>query len=218
VTRGANLRFILAAVLSAGPLAARAQALPLDGWQNFYVIVGSSAAALTGLTFIVITLVADANSGSQAPATRLLGLRAFITPTTVHFVSALWLSALLTVPGQTVDSLALCLGVTGVVGIVYCARVIHWMFQTRPVYKIFVSDWIWCAALPLLAHLSLLTATLLLAKNPRASLYAVAGTTLLLLFIGIHNAWDVVAWITTGRHAHREQQRGADPPNEPSDR
>jgi hypothetical protein len=30
---------------------------------------------------------------------------------------------------------------------------------------------------------------------------------LLLLFIGIHNAWDVVVWMTTERHAHREQQR-----------
>jgi hypothetical protein len=180
----------------------------LSGWQNFYVIVGSSSAALTGLTFIVITLVADANRDSQAPTTRLLGLRAFITPTTVHFVSALWLSALLTVPGHTVDSLALCLGATGVVGIAYCVRVIRWMFQTLSVYKVFISDWIWCAALPLLAHLSLLAAALLLAKSPWVSLYAVAGTTLLLLFIGIHNAWDVVAWVTTGRHAHREQQRG----------
>jgi hypothetical protein len=30
---------------------------------------------------------------------------------------------------------------------------------------------------------------------------------LLLLFIGIHNAWDVVVWMTTERHAHRERQR-----------
>ena len=30
----------------------------IDGWENFYVIVGSSAAALTGLMFVVITLTA----------------------------------------------------------------------------------------------------------------------------------------------------------------
>jgi hypothetical protein len=32
---------------------------PLAGWQNFYVIVGSSAGALIGLQFVVITLIAD---------------------------------------------------------------------------------------------------------------------------------------------------------------
>jgi len=31
----------------------------LDGWENFYVIVGSSAGALIGLQFVVITLIAN---------------------------------------------------------------------------------------------------------------------------------------------------------------
>src|SRR5947209_9966069 len=30
----------------------------LDGWENFYVIVGSSAGALIGLQFVVLTLIA----------------------------------------------------------------------------------------------------------------------------------------------------------------
>jgi hypothetical protein len=30
---------------------------PLAAWQNFYVIIGSAAATLTGLLFVVITLV-----------------------------------------------------------------------------------------------------------------------------------------------------------------
>src|SRR5579862_1128650 len=103
-------------------------ALPLHGWENFYVIVGSSAAALTGLTFIVITIsAADATNFANNPAARLTGLRAFITPIAVHFCSALWISVLLSVPDQTVLSLAICLGVTGLAGSVYCANVIRWM-------------------------------------------------------------------------------------------
>jgi hypothetical protein len=31
----------------------------IAGWENFYVIVGSSAGALIGLQFVVMTLVAD---------------------------------------------------------------------------------------------------------------------------------------------------------------
>jgi hypothetical protein len=46
------------------------------GWENFYVIVGSSAGALIGLQFVVITLIADmpiAERGAQASS-------AFATP------------------------------------------------------------------------------------------------------------------------------------------
>ncbi|TLY75017.1 MAG: hypothetical protein E6K49_12820 [Gammaproteobacteria bacterium] len=65
----------------------------------------------------------------------------------------------------------------------------------------------------------MLAVALLLPGHPVASLYAVAGITLLLLFIGIHNAWDVVAWVTTERHAHKDRQhRGDHPPKEPSGR
>ena len=35
---------------------------PFAAWENFYVIVGSSAAALTGLQFVVVTLGAEARS------------------------------------------------------------------------------------------------------------------------------------------------------------
>ena len=37
----------------------------IDGWENFYVIVGSSAAALTGLMFVVITLTAEMRTGQE---------------------------------------------------------------------------------------------------------------------------------------------------------
>lgn len=38
----------------------------LSGWENFYVIVGSSAGALIGLQFVVITLIADTPLGHGA--------------------------------------------------------------------------------------------------------------------------------------------------------
>jgi hypothetical protein len=61
---------------------------PLAGWANFYVIIGSSAGALTGLQFVVITLIAQA----RRPASRQ-DLRAFGTPAVVHFCAALLVSA-----------------------------------------------------------------------------------------------------------------------------
>jgi hypothetical protein len=181
--------------------------LGLHAWENFYVIVGSSAAALTGLTFIVITIAADRRDTS--PGLRLKGLRAFITPTVVYFGTALWLSALMAVPGHTATSLSVCVSVTGVLGIIYCIQVIYWMFAVFSDYKPFLSDWIWNGFLPPAAFVFLTVAGFLGTGHTTLLLYAVGGVTLLLLFVGIHNAWDVVAWTTTERHARQGHESEA---------
>ena len=53
---------------------------PLTEWENFYVIVGSSAAALTGLQFVVIAVGAEVSETRDPEA-----VSAFGTPTVVHF-------------------------------------------------------------------------------------------------------------------------------------
>jgi hypothetical protein len=67
---------------------------PLNGWENFYVIVGSSAGALIGLQFVVLTLIAGrpvARGEAQAGA-------AFSTPSVVHFGIVPLLSAIISAP------------------------------------------------------------------------------------------------------------------------
>lgn len=182
-------------------------ALALTDWQSFYALVGSSAGALTGLTFVVITISAERGDEAGSASTRLTGLRVFITPTAVHFGAALWMSALLCMPGQTAVTLEVLLAVTGVAGLVYCATLISRMLALSSRYKPFLSDWIWNVVLPVLAYLALAVTGFILPYRVAASLYTVSGAVLLLLFIGIHNAWDVVVWMTTERHAHRERQR-----------
>ena len=51
------------------------------GWENFYVIVGSSAGALIGLQFVVITLIADMPIAEvrRRPAARLRRRPSFIS-------------------------------------------------------------------------------------------------------------------------------------------
>ncbi len=180
--------------------------LPLAEWANFYVIIGTSAGALTGLTFVVITISGDPVRAESA-AMRLTGLRAFITPTAVHFGSALWVSALLCIPRHTALSAAICIGATSVAGLVYSVRVLALMAAIRADYRPFVADWVWNIVLPALGYLSLLGAALLITSYPPQSLDIVAVATLLLLTIGIHNAWDVVVWFTTERHAHTGRKR-----------
>ena|SRR5579872_6398610 len=180
--------------------------MALTDWQSFYVLLGSSAAALIGLTFVVITISAERDNIPGSAIARLAGLRVFITPTAVHFGSALWLSALLLVPGQVAVVLEALLATTGVAGLLYCATLLRRMLFASFGYKPFVSDLVWNAALPVIAYLALSAAGFLFPHRPTVSLYVTGGAVVLLLFIGIHNAWDVVVWMTTERHAHRERQ------------
>src|SRR5256712_7415704 len=87
----------------------------IEGWENFYVIVGSSAGALIGLQFVVITLIAsrpisqvEAQAGS-----------AFATPSVVHFGLVLLLSAIVSAPWDEITVVAVLLGLLGLGGVAY---------------------------------------------------------------------------------------------------
>lgn len=165
---------------------------PLAGWANFYVIVGSSAGALTGLQFVVMTLISEAQTAAS-----MREIRAFGTPTVVHFCTALLISAIITAPWPTLSSVSACLATCGVAGVAYALSIIWHARKTT--YVPDAEDWVWYAALPVLAHAALLTFAILLRSQPAPSLFAIAATTLLLLFIGIHNSWDTVTYITLKR-------------------
>jgi hypothetical protein len=186
-------------------------ALPLEAWANFYVIVGSSAGGLTGLTFVVIALVADAH------AVRLTGLRAFITPTIVHFGSALALSALMNVPGQSVTSLGICMGAFGLGGLIYSAGTARHVYRatTNTSYKPVAEDWIWNAMLPTVAYAVLFVAGLIISVHTPTALYLAAAVSMVLLIIGIHNAWDIAVWFTAERPGAQAPEDKKPPPTEP---
>src|ERR1700734_4113195 len=86
---------------------------PLADWNNFYVITGSSAGGLTGITFVVIALAAGVRRVNP------IGLHTFITPTIAHFGAVLALAAFLCAPHQTLFSTGIGLGTEGLAGAIY---------------------------------------------------------------------------------------------------
>ncbi len=62
-----------------------------------------------------------------------------------------------------------------------------------------LEDWVWHAILPLLAYGVLLVAGVLLSRYSGPALPLVAAVSLLLVFVGIHNAWDSVTYIAVVR-------------------
>jgi hypothetical protein len=164
----------------------------LTPWQNFYVIVGSSAGALTGLQFVVIALLTQ-----MRVAGSMREIRAFGTPTVIHFCMALFVSALMVAPWPTLSSLGLCLGVCGAAGIAYCLQTV-WHARLAE-YEPDFADWIWYTVLPIIGHCALAGAAILFWRNAEWSLALIAADALLFLFLGVHNSWDTVTYIAIQR-------------------
>src|SRR4051812_8742933 len=110
---------------------------PLAVWESFYVIIGSSAAALTGLQFVVIALVAEAERKSSRRE-----IDAFGTPTVVHFCAVLLLAAILTAPWQSLANATLALSAAGAAGVTYVAIVLK-RARHQKGYKPVFEDWLW---------------------------------------------------------------------------
>ncbi len=161
----------------------------LAGWENFYVIVGSSAGALIGLQFVVITLIASRPVGA---GTQQAG-EAFATPTIVHFSAVLLLSSIINAPWQHLHSAAVVWGALGMIGIVYEVVVFRRM-RTQSAYSPELEDWMFHVVLPLAAYATLTGSAYAIRSAASGSLFAVAAAALALLFIAIHNAWDAVTY------------------------
>ena len=161
----------------------------LDGWENFYVIVGSSAGALIGLQFVVITLIATkpiARVDAQAGG-------AFATPSVVHFGVVLLLSAIASAPWNGIITVAVLWGLVGLCGVVYVAVVARRMRVQRAYQPVF-EDWLFHVMLPSAAYAVLAISAYVAHSHARSALFLVGAAALLLLFIGIHNAWDAVTY------------------------
>jgi hypothetical protein len=178
---------------------------PLVGWENFYVIVGSSAGALIGLQFVVITLIASMPLvDGQAQAGEAFG-----TPTVVHFGAVLLLSAILEAPWHSMGGAALLWGLLGVCGIVYEIVVVRRM-RAQSAYAPVFEDWLFHVVLPVAAYATLAGSAFAARSNLNSPLFCVGAAAILLLFIGIHNAWDAVTYhiyVTRPRKANAERRR-----------
>jgi hypothetical protein len=161
----------------------------LSTWSSFYIMIGSSAAALTGLMFVVITLVTRDEDAARSRD----GVSTYSTPTVVHFCAVLLVSAVLVAPWRALVHPAVLTGLAGLGGIVYVARVIA--RAKRMAYTPDLEDWVWYHILPLLTYIVLFAGSIALPNAPPEGALAIAATVVILIFIGIHNAWDVVTFL-----------------------
>ncbi len=165
----------------------------LSAWNSFYVMMGSSAAALTGLVFIVITIIRD-----QQAARSEAGLSTFTTPTVFHFSCVLFTSALMSAPFGSLVPVAIVLGLVGAGGSCYVV-LIAVATSKLETYRPDAEDWTWNVVLPSVAYVTLVIGAIAMHGSAARALFAPAAAVTLLIFVGIHNAWDVVTFLATGK-------------------
>ncbi len=160
-----------------------------NGWEIFYTIVGSSAGALIGLQFVVITLVAARpirDGVAEAGG-------AFATPSVVHFTVVLLLSAIVTAPWDRIALPAVLWGLVGLGGVAYVVVVVRRM-RRQGVYRPVLEDWLFHVVFPLAAYAVLAISAAVAPSDASLALFLVGAAALVLLFVGIHNAWDAVMY------------------------
>jgi hypothetical protein len=175
----------------------------LTHWDSFYVILGSAAGGLIGLQFVVMTLIAERPLKGIAEAGQ-----AFASPTIVHFATVLFLSLLLRAPWASIVPAAVIWGLLGVVGVVYLV-IVALRIRKQQSYAPVLEDLAFHLALPAIAYLALLAGALFAPRHEVKSFFAVGAAATLLLFVGIHNAWDSVSFFVYVRPGEKKNEKDA---------
>lgn len=66
--------------------------------------------------------------------------------------------------------------------------------RVQSIYRPQFEDWLFHVLLPFAAYASLGLSAFAASSHMREALFGVGAAALLLLFVGIHNAWDSVAY------------------------
>jgi hypothetical protein len=81
----------------------------------------------------------------------------------------------------------------GIAGIVYEIIVVRRM-RMQNVYRPEFEDWLFHVLLPFAAYAALAGSAYAAGSAARDAMFGIAAAALLLLFVGIHNAWDAVTY------------------------
>jgi uncharacterized membrane protein SirB2 len=82
--------------------------------------------------------------------------------------------------------------------------------RTQAVYRPVFEDWLFHLLLPLAAYVILAVSALAARSQTREALFGVGAAELVLLYIGIHNAWDSLAFHVLVQRADMKPEQRPD--------
>ena len=162
-----------------------------EGWEDFYLLIGSAAAALIGLLFVVSTLQ-NRVTRSQA----LKGATLYMTPVVFHFAMIVVISGTAMAPHLERQGVGVATSLWAAVGLVHGAVILSLFTRIKVSNQQHWSD-VWCYAVgPTLIYAAMALASWAVWSNAACAAGVVAGTVVALLLLCIRNAWDLVTWLS----------------------
>lgn len=161
-----------------------------EGWENFYLIVGPSAAALIGLMFVVVTLTA----GRRRDDTER-GKHLYTSPIVWHLGVVLVLSGAAISPTITARLFGIAAGALSLLGIAMGIRSAVGIARSRLTGADSLFDMWWYGIIPAAVYVALGAAAVAVLCGAGWSASAVAAALMALLLVSIHAEWDLVTFL-----------------------
>ncbi|HEY2707631.1 MAG TPA: hypothetical protein VGI95_06215 [Caulobacteraceae bacterium] len=165
-----------------------------EGWSDYFVLLGTAAAGLIGLLFVVVTLTGNFE---RSRALKAAGI--YMTPIAVHFGAVLSISATTLVPHLTPPQNGILIVVLALIGLAAatrtCLGIVDFHKGVDPPHW---SDFWGYGAAPALAYLLLCGVAAAIWAQTAWAVYALALLLLVLLLVAIRNAWDLITWMAPG--------------------
>jgi hypothetical protein len=162
-----------------------------QGWENYYLSLGPSAAALIGLMFVVVTLTAGRDRSEVQRGKRL-----YTSPIVWHLGVVLVLSGAASAPTMTPRLFGILLGGLALIGIAICVR------SAIGIARVPISgqennqfDVWWYGLIPSIVYLGLGIASAMILVGNRWGASAAAASLMALLLISIHGGGDLVTFL-----------------------
>jgi hypothetical protein len=100
----------------------------LDHWHEFYLLLGTAAAALIALLFVAVSIGVGIVSGGRSSNTRV-----YMSPVVVHFTAVLVASAVALVPSHTRVSLGIIIAVGSLGAGIYSVVIVNRVFKNQQI-------------------------------------------------------------------------------------
>jgi len=163
----------------------------LEGWHEFYSLIGTAAAALVALLFVAASIGAGYLSAKRGSPTRT-----FTSPIVFHYTYVLFVSLVGLVPVNTDASLAVIVGIAAVIGLTYSIFVLIGVMRSSAAD---IDDRLGYGAGPAAGYAAAFAASVFIFERSSVGPPLLAGALILLLLVNIRNAWDLTVFFAQRR-------------------
>jgi hypothetical protein len=179
----------------------------LEGWHEFYGLLGTAAAALAALLFVAASIGTGFMSTAASSPTRT-----FTSPVLFHYTYVLFVSLIALMPDVTDTPLAVIVGLSAAAALVYSLFILRRVLRSNVTD---IDDHIGYGVSPPLGYAATLAAAIFLYAHSAVGPALLAGALIFSLLINIRNTWDLTIFFAQRRDSGSPQPPSNPPPLPP---